>query len=87
MHRPAPSILTRLRDERGSLSTYFVSAVFATIPLVGLVGDTSGREGTLARIVRIQERSSFLRRSADDTGRWRSWAARWSCCCRLSPCR
>jgi len=34
--------------------------------LVGLVGDTSGRVGTLARIVRIQERSSFLRRSADD---------------------
>ena len=34
--------------------------------LVGLVGDTSGRDGTLARIVRIQERSSFLRRSADD---------------------
>ncbi|MFC7456499.1 ribosome small subunit-dependent GTPase A [Brachybacterium sp. GCM10030267] len=34
--------------------------------LVGLVGDTSGREGTLARIVRIHERSSFLRRSADD---------------------
>src|SRR5699024_7728396 len=32
--------------------------------LVGLVGDTSGRDGTLARIVRIQERSSFLRRSA-----------------------
>lgn len=34
--------------------------------LVGLVGDTSGRDGSLARIVRIQERSSFLRRSADD---------------------
>ncbi|WP_087485510.1 ribosome small subunit-dependent GTPase A [Brachybacterium massiliense] len=34
--------------------------------LVGLVGDVSGREGSLARIVRIQERSSFLRRSADD---------------------
>ncbi|ASK67012.1 ribosome small subunit-dependent GTPase A [Brachybacterium avium] len=34
--------------------------------LVGLVGDTSGREGSLARIVRIRERSSFLRRSADD---------------------
>src|SRR5699024_7581320 len=34
--------------------------------LVGLVGDTSGRDGTLARIVRIRERSSFLRRSADD---------------------
>ncbi|PMC76605.1 ribosome small subunit-dependent GTPase A [Brachybacterium sp. UMB0905] len=34
--------------------------------LVGLVGDTSGRDGSLARIVRIAERSSFLRRSADD---------------------
>ena len=34
--------------------------------LVDLVGDTSGTEGSLARIVRIQERSSFLRRSADD---------------------
>lgn len=34
--------------------------------LVGLVGDTSGRDGTLARIVRINERTSFLRRSADD---------------------
>lgn len=35
--------------------------------LVGLVGDTSGDEGTLARLVRIEERSSLLRRSADDT--------------------
>lgn len=43
MHRPAPRILTRLRDERGSLSTYFVSAVFATIPLVGLVVDGGGQ--------------------------------------------
>lgn len=34
--------------------------------VVALVGDTSGRDGTLARIVRIQERTSFLRRSADD---------------------
>ena len=34
--------------------------------VVGVVGDTSGRDGTLARIVRIHERSSFLRRSADD---------------------
>ena len=32
-----------------------------------LVGDTSGDEGTLARIVGIEERSSLLRRSADDT--------------------
>lgn len=35
--------------------------------LVGLVGDTSGAPGTLCRIVRIQERSTLLRRSADDT--------------------
>ncbi|MGY5764929.1 ribosome small subunit-dependent GTPase A [Brachybacterium sp. DNPG3] len=34
--------------------------------LVGLVGDVSGRDGSLARIVRIEERRSFLRRSADD---------------------
>ncbi|MGP5714284.1 ribosome small subunit-dependent GTPase A [Brachybacterium tyrofermentans] len=34
--------------------------------LVALVGDTSGRDGSLARIVRILERTSFLRRSADD---------------------
>ncbi|RSZ61871.1 ribosome small subunit-dependent GTPase A [Corynebacterium hylobatis] len=34
---------------------------------VGLVGDTSGREGTLARIVKLEERTSVLRRTADDT--------------------
>ncbi len=34
---------------------------------VDLVGDTSGGEGTLARIVRIQPRTTVLRRSADDT--------------------
>ena len=34
---------------------------------VDVVGDTSGDEGTLARIVRIQDRSSVLRRTADDT--------------------
>ena len=34
---------------------------------VALVGDTSGTEGTLARIVRVEERSSVLRRTADDT--------------------
>ncbi len=32
-----------------------------------LVGDTTGSDGTLARIVGIEERSSLLRRSADDT--------------------
>ncbi|WP_418276242.1 ribosome small subunit-dependent GTPase A [Isoptericola jiangsuensis] len=35
--------------------------------LVDVVGDTSGLPGTLARIVRIQDRSSTLRRTADDT--------------------
>lgn len=34
---------------------------------VGVVGDTSGRKDTLARIVRLEERHSVLRRTADDT--------------------
>ena len=34
---------------------------------VGLVGDVSGAPDTLARLVRIEERSTVLRRSADDT--------------------
>ena len=34
---------------------------------VGVVGDTSGRKDTLARIVKREERSSELRRTADDT--------------------
>lgn len=34
---------------------------------VGLVGDISGAEGTLARIISIEERTSLLRRTADDT--------------------
>ncbi|QES50063.1 ribosome small subunit-dependent GTPase A [Streptomyces venezuelae] len=33
---------------------------------VSLVGDLSGKKDTLARIVRIEERSSVLRRTADD---------------------
>ncbi len=33
---------------------------------VGLVGDTSGADGALARIVRVEERRTLLRRSADD---------------------
>lgn len=35
--------------------------------LVDLVGDTSGRPDTLARVVRVADRSSVLRRTADDT--------------------
>lgn len=34
---------------------------------VDTVGDTSGDDGTLARIVRIQPRTTILRRSADDS--------------------
>ncbi|OAG70604.1 GTPase EngC [Corynebacterium ulcerans] len=34
---------------------------------VGVVGDTSGRAGSLARIVKLEERTSVLRRTADDT--------------------
>jgi len=34
---------------------------------VSLVGDSSGDQGTLARIVRVAPRRSVLRRSADDT--------------------
>ena len=34
---------------------------------VALVGDTSGAEGSLARIVRVEPRSTVLRRTADDT--------------------
>jgi ribosome biogenesis GTPase / thiamine phosphate phosphatase len=33
---------------------------------VGVVGDTSGAEGTLARIVEVTERQTVLRRTADD---------------------
>ena len=33
---------------------------------VGLVGDVSGRPDTLARLVRVEPRTSLLRRSADD---------------------
>lgn len=34
---------------------------------VALVGDTTGAAGTLARIVRVEERRTVLRRTADDT--------------------
>lgn len=34
---------------------------------VGVVGDTSGKKDTLARIVRREDRTSVLRRTADDT--------------------
>ena len=33
---------------------------------IGLVGDTSGTEDTLARVVTVEERATVLRRTADD---------------------
>jgi len=38
-----------------------------TNDFVDVVGDTTGNEGSLARIVSVQERTTLLRRSADDT--------------------
>lgn len=43
------------------------NTAIVTGDLVDLVGDTSGEEGSLARIVRVQDRDTVLRRSADDT--------------------
>jgi ribosome biogenesis GTPase len=48
------------RNQQGKVSV-------VTGDWVDLVGDTSGTDGTLARIVRIRERTTLLRRSADDT--------------------
>jgi ribosome biogenesis GTPase len=57
-------IATRARD-LGRSETGKVSVV--TGDRVDLVGDVSGDEGSLARIVRLQPRETLLRRSADDT--------------------
>jgi ribosome biogenesis GTPase len=66
---------TVLLDEDGP-DEHTVSAVRARElrrqPIVNgdrarVVGDSSGDEGTLARIIGIEERTSLLRRSADDT--------------------
>jgi ribosome biogenesis GTPase len=38
-----------------------------TNDFVDVVGDTTGDEGSLARIVRVHDRTTLLRRSADDT--------------------
>ena len=52
-------IATKSRD-RGKYSV-------VTGDWVDIVGDTSGDDGSLSRIIRVQERSTLLRRSADDT--------------------
>ncbi|WP_246017509.1 ribosome small subunit-dependent GTPase A [Micromonospora pisi] len=56
----APALVTAMRArELGRKSVVVGDRVF-------LVGDTTGRDGALARIVRIDERRSVLRRTADD---------------------
>ncbi len=49
---------------------------------VRLVGDTSGRTDSLARIVAIEERTTSLRRTASSTGAWwpRTPAGCGRCC-------
>lgn len=42
---------------------------------VALVGDLSGKKDTLARIVRIEDRSSVLRRTADDDDPTSGWSS------------
>lgn len=55
------------REATASRASELRKKAIVTGDRVDLVGDTSGEEGTLARIVRIQPRTTILRRSADDT--------------------
>lgn len=63
-------------QQQGAEQAHTVTAVRATalrrraiVPgdIVGLVGDTSGAQGSLARLVRLHDRATLLRRSAEDT--------------------
>ncbi len=59
-------------DETGAEVTCMLAREMGRTPIVvgdrvGVVGDTSGRKDTLARIVRQAERDTVLRRTADDT--------------------
>ncbi|MBX3091803.1 MAG: ribosome small subunit-dependent GTPase A [Cryobacterium sp.] len=57
----------REREATASRASELRSHAIVTGDRVDLVGDTSGDDGTLARIVRIQPRTTVLRRSADDS--------------------
>ena len=65
----------KTKTSRGTKARYITAmraremrnTAIVTGDLVDIVGDTSGDEGTLARIVRLQPRETVLRRSADDT--------------------
>ncbi|MCS4591757.1 ribosome small subunit-dependent GTPase A [Brevibacterium sediminis] len=69
----SPPIRKKGKRSQGATSVTAVRASHlrkqAIVPgdVVRLVGDTSGAEGTLARLVEITERQTLLRRSADDT--------------------
>lgn len=61
-----------VEDDPGQLVTAMRARELGRTPVVvgdqvGLVGDVSGRPDTLARIVRVDDRTSVLRRTADDT--------------------
>ncbi|MBW4716265.1 ribosome small subunit-dependent GTPase A [Saccharothrix sp. SC076] len=61
-----------VEDDPGRLVTAMRARELGRTPVVvgdqiGLVGDTSGNPDALARIVRVNERRSVLRRTADDT--------------------
>ncbi len=55
------------REATASRASELRKQAIVTGDRVDLVGDTSGDEGSLARIVRIQPRTTVLRRSADDS--------------------
>lgn len=65
----------KTKHSRGQKARYITAmrakemrnTAIVTGDLVALVGDTSGDEGSLARIVRVVDRETVLRRSADDT--------------------
>lgn len=65
-----------LQDSKDSPAGTFITCIRARTlgkermvvgDIVDVVGDLSGGEGSLARIVRLHERTSVLRRTADDT--------------------
>lgn len=55
------------REATASRASELRKKAIVTGDRVDVVGDTSGAEGSLARIVRIQPRTTVLRRSADDS--------------------
>lgn len=59
--------LTTQREVTASRARELGKSAIVTGDRVALVGDVTGDEGTLCRIVRVEDRSTILRRSADDT--------------------